>query len=79
MVNTTLGIVGFIDVATPMGIEPAGADFGQTLASGGCDSALRNDAANRSAHRAQQRGLFFDTYTSIPALITTLAAWISGR
>ncbi|GBC63651.1 ABC transporter [Desulfonema ishimotonii] len=32
LVNTTLGVVGLIDVATPMGMEPQKEDFGQTLA-----------------------------------------------
>lgn len=31
LINTTLGIVGFFDVASAMGIEPAPEDFGQTL------------------------------------------------
>jgi phospholipid-binding lipoprotein MlaA len=30
-VNTTVGIAGLIDVATPMGLEKTGEDFGQTL------------------------------------------------
>jgi phospholipid-binding lipoprotein MlaA len=32
LVNSTLGILGLVDVATPMGIEPTRTDFGQTLA-----------------------------------------------
>jgi len=32
VVNTTLGVLGFIDVATPMGIRPYRTDFGHTLA-----------------------------------------------
>ena len=32
VVNTTLGIVGFLDVATPFGLERHDEDFGQTLA-----------------------------------------------
>ena len=32
LVNTTLGIGGIFDVATPMGIRPYRSDFGQTLA-----------------------------------------------
>lgn len=31
VVNSTVGIVGFFDVASAMGIEPAPEDFGQTL------------------------------------------------
>ncbi|CAN0603491.1 unnamed protein product, partial [Ectocarpus sp. 12 AP-2014] len=32
LVNSTLGIAGIFDVATPMGIRPFRTDFGQTLA-----------------------------------------------
>jgi len=32
LVNSTLGLLGLFDVATPMGITPFRADFGQTLA-----------------------------------------------
>lgn len=32
LVNSTLGVVGLFDVATPMGIRPFRTDFGQTLA-----------------------------------------------
>ena len=31
LVNSTLGMLGFIDVATPLGLSPHRADFGQTL------------------------------------------------
>ena len=35
VVNTTLGILGFFDVATPMGLRKHNEDFGQTLAAWG--------------------------------------------
>jgi phospholipid-binding lipoprotein MlaA len=35
LVNTTLGILGFFDVATPMGLRKHDEDFGQTLAAWG--------------------------------------------
>ena len=38
MVNTTLGILGFFDVATKFGLEQHDEDFGQTLAVWGFDS-----------------------------------------
>lgn len=38
VVNSTLGIVGFIDVATGMGLEKNEEDFGQTLGAWGVDS-----------------------------------------
>ena len=69
LVNSTLGLLGFIDVATPMGITPFRADFGQTLAVWGVDSGpyvmlpLFGPRTVRSAV-----GYFGDTYTSIPYL-----------
>ena len=78
VVNTTLGLLGFFDVATPLGIEPNRADFGQTLAVWGFDSGpfvmlpLFGPRTVRSGV-----GYFFDTYTSIPYLIDNReAAWI---
>lgn len=32
LVNTTVGVLGFVDVASRMGVSPARTDFGQTLA-----------------------------------------------
>ena len=32
LVNSTIGLLGFVDVATPMGIDPYRTDFGHTLA-----------------------------------------------
>jgi phospholipid-binding lipoprotein MlaA len=40
MVNTTLGMLGFIDVASNMNLEKYGEDFGQTLGSWGFGSGL---------------------------------------
>lgn len=78
VVNSTLGLLGLFDVATPMGIEPNRADFGQTLAVWGFDTGpyvmlpLFGPRTVRSGV-----GYFFDTYTSIPALIDNReAAWI---
>ena len=71
LVNTTLGLVGLFDVATPMGIEHSPADFGQTLYEWGFESGpyvmfpLFGPKTVRSG-----TGYFFDTYTSIPALIS---------
>lgn len=36
--NSTFGLAGLIDVATPMGLEPKSEDFGQTLGYWGMDS-----------------------------------------
>ncbi len=67
LVNSTLGLFGFFDVASPMGITPFRADFGQTLAVWGVDSGpyvmlpVFGPKTVRSAV-----GYFTDTYTSIP-------------
>ena len=37
-INSTYGLLGFIDLATPMGLEPAKEDLGQTLAVWGVPS-----------------------------------------
>ena len=37
-VNSTMGVAGLLDVATPMGLEKHSEDFGQTLAVWGLDS-----------------------------------------
>ena len=78
VVNSTLGLLGVFDVATPIGIRPNRADFGQTLAVWGFEPGpyvmlpLFGPRTVRSGV-----GYFFDTYTSIPALIDNReAAWI---
>ena len=78
VINTTLGLLGLFDVATPMGIPLQRSDFGQTLAVWGVDTGpfvmlpLLGPRTVRSG-----AGYFFDTYTSIPALIENReAAWI---
>jgi len=38
LVNSTVGLLGFFDVASPMGIRPYRTDFGHTLAIWGLDS-----------------------------------------
>ncbi|MBP6701484.1 MAG: VacJ family lipoprotein [Halioglobus sp.] len=70
LVNSTLGLLGFIDVATPMGIEPFRADFGQTLAVWGVDSGpFVMLPLFGPRHVRSTVGYFTDTYTSIPYLI----------
>ncbi len=67
LVNSTLGLAGLFDVATPMGIRPYRTDFGHTLAIWGFDSGpylmvpLFGPRTVRSG-----AGTIFDTYTSIP-------------
>jgi len=70
MVNTTLGLLGFFDVASAMGIQHKPADFGQTLAVWGFDSGpyLMLPVIGPRTVRSGV-GYVFDTYSSIPALI----------
>lgn len=78
LVNTTLGVLGFFDVATAMGIEPNVSDFGQTLAVWGVEPGpfvMLPVFGPRTVRSGV--GYFFDTYTSIPALIDDReAAWV---
>jgi phospholipid-binding lipoprotein MlaA len=70
LINTTLGMFGLVDVATPMGIEPFRSDFGQTLAVWGMDSGpfvMLPVLGPRTVRSAT--GYFADTYTSIPYLL----------
>ena len=70
VVNTTLGVLGLFDVATPMGIRPYRTDFGHTLAIWGFESGpyvmvpFFGPRTIRSG-----TGTIFDTYTSIPTYI----------
>jgi phospholipid-binding lipoprotein MlaA len=70
VVNSTLGLVGLFDVATPMGIRPYRTDFGHTLAIWGFESGpyvmvpFFGPRTFRSG-----TGTIFDTYTSIPTYI----------
>ncbi|MCB1687756.1 MAG: VacJ family lipoprotein [Halioglobus sp.] len=69
LVNTTVGLAGLIDVATPMGIESRPADFGQTLYTWGVDSGpfvMLPVFGPRTVRSSA--GYFVDTYTSLPGL-----------
>lgn len=70
MVNTTVGVAGFFDVATRMGIQPNYTDFGQTMAVWGVKKGpfvMLPVFGPRTVRSGV--GYFVDTYTSIPALI----------
>jgi len=70
LVNSTLGLLGLVDVATEMGIEPFRADFGQTLAVWGVGSGpfvMMPVIGPRTVRSTV--GYFADTYSSIPALL----------
>jgi phospholipid-binding lipoprotein MlaA len=70
LVNSTVGIVGLFDVATPMGIRPYRTDFGHTLAIWGVKPGpyvmvpLFGPRTFRSG-----TGTIFDLYTSVPAFV----------
>ena len=70
LINSTLGLLGLVDVATQMGIEPFRADFGQTLAVWGVGSGpfvMMPVIGPRTVRSTV--GYFADTYSSIPALL----------
>ncbi len=70
LVNSTLGLAGFIDVATHMGIEPFRADFGQTLAVWGVGTGPFVMVPVIGPRTVRSTiGYFADTYSSIPGLI----------
>jgi phospholipid-binding lipoprotein MlaA len=77
LVNSTLGLLGFVDVATPMGITPFRADFGQTLAVWGLDSGPYVMLPVFGPHTVRSSiGYFADTYTSVPYLLNEQSwAW----
>jgi len=69
LVNTTVGLGGLFDVATPMGIEHSRADFGQTLYTWGFESGPYLMLPVFGPHTVRSTaGYFADTYSSIPAL-----------
>lgn len=77
LINSTLGLLGLIDVASEMGIEHFDSDFGQTLAVWGVGSGpfvmvpLIGPRTVRST-----AGYFVDSYTSIPSqLKDQLISW----
>jgi phospholipid-binding lipoprotein MlaA len=70
LVNTTVGLAGLIDVASPMGIEHSPADFDQTLYTWGVESGpfvMLPVFGPRTVRSTA--GYFVDTYTSIPAFL----------
>jgi phospholipid-binding lipoprotein MlaA len=77
MVNSTVGVLGFFDVATRMGIRPHRADFGQTLSVWGFEEGpfvMLPFFGPRTVRSGV--GYFVDTYTSLPYLIDNReAAW----
>lgn len=69
LINSTIGLAGFLDVATPMGVARKPADFGQTLAVWGFDSGpfLMVPIAGPRTVRSGT-GLAVDSFATIPSL-----------
>jgi phospholipid-binding lipoprotein MlaA len=69
LVNTTVGLAGLLDVATPMGIERSPADFDQTLYTWGVNSGpfLMLPVLGPRTVRSSA-GYLVDTIYSIPSL-----------
>lgn len=70
LVNSTLGIAGLFDVATPMGISPYRTDFGHTLHIWGVEPGpyIMVPFFGPRTFRSGT-GTIFDTYTSIPTYL----------
>lgn len=70
LVNSTLGVAGLFDVATPMGIRPYRTDFGHTLHIWGVPQGpyIMVPFFGPRTFRSGT-GTIFDTYTSIPTYI----------
>lgn len=70
LVNSTVGLAGLLDVATPMGIEHSPADFDQTLHTWGVAPGPFLMLPLFGPHTVRSTtGYFVDTYTSIPAFL----------
>lgn len=69
LLNSTVGLAGFLDVASPAGVTPRPADFGQTLATWGVPSGpfIMVPVAGPRTLRSGT-GLLVDSLYSIPAL-----------
>lgn len=74
LLNSTIGLAGLFDVATPMGVRPYRTDFGHTLSIWGFDSGpylmvpLFGPRTVRSG-----TGTIFDAYTSVPTYMPSVA------
>ena len=70
LINSTLGLVGLFDVATPIGVRPYRTDFGHTLSIWGFESGpyLMVPFFGPRTIRSGT-GTIFDAYTSVPTYI----------
>ena len=74
LVNSTFGILGFVDVATPMGIRPYRTDFGHTLAIWGAPEGpyIMVPVFGPRTVRSGS-GTIFDAYASVQANLGSVA------
>lgn len=74
VINSTLGLVGLFDVATPMGVRPFRTDFGHTLSIWGFESGpyLMVPFFGPRTIRSGT-GTIFDAYTSVPTYAPSVA------
>lgn len=73
LINSTIGLVGLFDVATPMGVRPYRTDFGHTLSIWGFESGpyLMVPFFGPRTIRSGT-GTIFDAYTSVPTYMPTV-------
>lgn len=70
LVNSTMGLAGLLDVASPMGLERKPADFDQTLYTWGVDAGPYLVLPLYGPHTVRSTaGFVVDSYSSIPSLI----------
>jgi phospholipid-binding lipoprotein MlaA len=73
VINTTVGLLGFFDVASRLGVRPYRTDFGHTLATWGFDTGPYLMVPFFGPRTVRSgTGTIFDTYTSIPAYISNV-------
>lgn len=73
LINSTLGVAGLFDVATPLGIRPYRTDFGHTLAIWGVKPGpyIMVPFFGPRTFRSGT-GTIFDTYTSVPTYLDSV-------
>ena len=70
LINSTVGLVGLFDVATPMGVRPTRTDFGDTLSIWGIESGPDHMVPFFAPRTIRSgTGTNFDAYTSVPTYI----------
>lgn len=74
LLNSTIGLVGLFDVATPMGVSPYRTDFGHTLSIWGFESGPYLMVPFFGPRTVRSgTGTIFDAYTSVPTYMPSVA------